>query len=330
MRCPIEKPSRRRDLCLALAAFSAGLPLLPWRAVQAHGDDSTHAHEVAVVSPDVLTVVGPWEMTGLDPSLAGYLFTRMEVAETLLEVDDKGQLQPGLASSWQVSADGSEWRFTLHAGRRYHDDTPVTVSTVLACLRRAHSRPGVLRLAAIKSLAADGGDIVVSLNHPFGPLSYLFTHYSAQILAPSSFAADGSVVRIIGSGPFRISSLSLPQQFNVERCAGYREGVKGRSVQRARYISVARSETRMLLVQSGQADLAFSFDPPSIRVLQHSPKATLVSVMLPRTTFIKLNTGHPFLSDVRVRRAIALCVERQGIARALLRDPELGATQLFP
>ncbi|MCP6380027.1 ABC transporter substrate-binding protein, partial [Klebsiella pneumoniae] len=35
-------------------------------------------------------------------------------------------------------------------------------------------------------------------------------------------------------------------------------------------------------------------------------------------------------ADVRVRRAIALCIEREGIARALLRDPDLGATQLFP
>jgi peptide/nickel transport system substrate-binding protein len=52
--------------------------------------------------------------------------------------------------------------------------------------------------------------------------------------------------------------------------------------------------------------------------------------MLPRTPFVKLNAGHPVLADVRVRRAIALCVERQGIARALLRDPDLAATQLFP
>lgn len=307
---------------MAMAA-STGLPLLPWRA-QAHGGDSAPAR--AATPSDVLTVVGPWEPTGLDPSRAGYMFTRMEVTETLLEVDDKGRLQPGLASSWQVSADGMRWRFTLRAGRRYHDGAPVTATTVLACLRRAHTRPGVLRLADIEAFAADGSDIVVSLGRPFGSLPYLFTHYSTQLLAPSSFTADSSVVRIVGSGPFRISSLSLPQQFDVERCAGH----GATAVQRARYISVARSETRTLLVQSGQADLAFSLDPPSIRALQHSPKATLVSSILPRTTFIKLNTGHPFLSDVRVRRAIALCVDRQGIARALLRDPGLSATQLFP
>lgn len=51
----------------------------------------------------------------LDPARVGYMFTRTEVTETLLEVDDEGWLQPGLASSWQASTDGMRWRFTLRA-----------------------------------------------------------------------------------------------------------------------------------------------------------------------------------------------------------------------
>jgi peptide/nickel transport system substrate-binding protein len=317
--------SSRRRAVLALPAAAA--IALPWRGARAH--DGAHPHGIAEAGKDVLTVVGPWEMTGLDPSRAGYMFSRMEVVETLLDVDDRGGLLPGLASSWQASADALQWRFALRGGRRYHDGSPVTPASVLACLRRAHGRPGVLQLAAIRAIEADGGDIVIRLDRPFSPLPWLLTHYSTQVLAPASFDARGNVVAIVGSGPFRVVSLSLPQQFDVERFGAPAAG-DDRRVRRARYISVARSETRTLLVQGGQADLAFSLDPPGIRALQRSPKAVLMSAMLPRTTFIKLNAGHPFLADVRVRQAIALCVERRGIARALLRDPGLGATQLFP
>ncbi|MBP0598026.1 ABC transporter substrate-binding protein [Herbaspirillum sp. LeCh32-8] len=305
--------------------------MLPHRATFAHGDDKTHSHAIDAAGADVLTVVGPWEMTGLDPSRSGYMFARMEVVETLLEVDDGGNLLPGLAADWHARADGLQWRFTLRAGRRYHDGTQLTPASVLACLQRAQARPGVLALARISAMRVEGAQLVVELEQPFTALPYLFTHYSTQILAPTSFDAAGNVIRIIGSGPYRIASLSLPQQFDIERFAPHDDGKPAaRRIARARYISVARAETRTLLMQSGQADLAFSLDPPSIRALQHNPRAQLVSAMLPRTTFIKLNAGHPFLRDVRVRRAIALCVERQGIARALLRDPELGATQLFP
>ena len=318
-------PSRRRRTALA----AAGAALLPWRSALADDRAGPHSHSFTAAAKDVLTVVGPWELTGLDPSRAGYMFARMEVVETLLDVDDRGRLQVRLASRWQVSGDGLEWRFTLRGNRRYHDGSEVTPESVLACLQRAHARPGVLRMAAIRAIALDAGAIVIRLERPFAPLPYLLTHYSCQILAPSSFDAGGNVVRIVGSGPFRIVSMSLPQQFDVERFAGFGGlAIPGR-IARARYISVARAETRTLLVQSGQADLAFSLDPPSIRALGRSPKAVLLSQMLPRTTFIKLNSGHPLLADVRVRRAIALCVERQGIARALLRDPDLGATQLF-
>lgn len=324
MSRPVTSPFRRRTV---LAAATASL--LPWRDALADNRAGPHSHTFTAAAADVLTVVGPWELTGLDPSRAGYMFARMEVAETLLDVDDRGRLQARLASRWQVSGDGLEWRFTLRGNRRYHDGSEVTPENVLACLRRAHARPGVLGMAAIRAISAEDGAIVFRLDRPFAPLPYLLTHYSVQILAPSSFDARGNVVRIVGTGPFRIASISLPQQFDVVRFAGYGGlAIPGR-VQRARYISVARAETRTLLVQSGQADLAFSLDPPSIRALQRSPKAALIAQMLPRTTFIKLNSGHPFLADVRVRRAIALCVERQGIARALLRDPDLGATQLF-
>jgi len=319
-------PVRFRRALLA----AAGTALLPWHAARADDRGQPHSHVFTAAAADVLTVVGPWEMTGLDPSRAGYMFARMEVVETLLDVDGRGRLQIRLATRWQVSADGLEWRFTLRSNRRYHDGTEVTPESVLACLRRAHGRPGVLSMAGIRSIAVDSGAIVFTMARPFAPLPYLLTHSSVQILAPASFDARGNVVKIIGTGPFRITSLSLPQQFNVERFAGYGGLPIPGLVQRARYISVARAETRTLLVESGQADLAFSLDPPSIRRLQRSPKAVLLAEMLPRTTFIKLNSGHPLLADVRVRRAISLCVERQGIARALLRDPDLGATQLFP
>ncbi len=325
MRPPIH-PSHRRRAVLAAATAS----LLPWHPAAADDRAAPHSHVFTAAAADVLTVVGPWEMTGLEPSRAGYMFARMQVVETLLDVDDRGRLQPMLASSWQVAADGLAWRFTLRGNRRYHDGTPVTPASVLACLQRAHDRPGVLQLAGIRAMAVERGAIVVTLARPFAPLPFLLTHYSAQILAPASFDAKGHVAAIIGTGPFRIASLSLPQQFDVVRFAGYGGLALPGRVQRARYISVARAETRTLLVQSGQADLAFSLDPPAIRALQNSRQATLVTAMLPRTTFLKLNAGHPLLADVRVRRAIALCVERAGIARALLRDADLAATQLFP
>ncbi|KQQ45091.1 ABC transporter substrate-binding protein [Duganella sp. Leaf126] len=290
--------------------------------------DAGHVHELAAASADTLTVVGPWELTGIEPSRSGFMFTRMEVTQTLLDVDDQGRLRPAAASSWDVSPDQREWRFFIRQGNRFHDGSALTANTALVSLRRALTTPGVLQLAGIEDMYAERGAIVVRLRRPFAPLPYLFTQYGTQLLAPSSFAADGRVTAIVGSGPYRIKSITLPQMFETEFAATWNGDAP--AVRRARYISVSRAETRALMAQSRQADLAFTLDPPSIRRLQRQNGVSLVAQNLPRTTFLKLNAAHPFLRDERVRRAISLGVEREGIARALLRDADLGATQLFP
>lgn len=324
--CRRLKPRRKALIHLSrLLAAGAALPL-----PSSHAHDGPLSEHAAIVpaSRDTLTVVGPWELTGLEPSRGGYMFSRMEVTQTLLDADDQGRLLPALASEWDVSANGLEWRFFIEQGRLFHDGSPLTAGTVLASLNRALAVPGVLRLARIRSMAVSRGAIVVTLHQPYAPLPYLFTHSGTQILAPSSYGADGRVLRIVGSGPYRITAISLPQQFDVVFFEQWRG--EPPAVRRARYISVSRAETRTLMVQSGQADLAFTLDPPSIRRLLKHPKVQLVSAPLPRTTFLKLNAGHPLLGDVRVRQAISLALDRNGIARALLRDDELGATQLFP
>ncbi|WP_229223672.1 ABC transporter substrate-binding protein [Duganella sp. sic0402] len=284
--------------------------------------------EVTPAAAGTVTVVGPWELTGLEPSRSGYMFTRMEVTQTLLDVDDQGRLLPALAGNWEVSDDQREWRFFIRQGRSFHDGTPLTATTALVSLKRALATPGVLQLAGITDMYAERGSIVVRLARPLAPLPYLFTHYSTQVLAPSSFGQDGRVTRIVGSGPYRIKTIRLPQQFDTELFDGW-NGAHPR-VAAARYISVSRAETRALMAQSRQADLAFTLDPPSIRRLQHQPGVSLKAQDLPRTTFLKLNAGHHFLRDARVRQAISLGVERDGIAKALLRDADLAATQLFP
>ena len=80
---------------------------------------------IPVLAEGVLRVVSPWEIGTLDPSRGGYVFTRMQVTETLLGADDSGLPQPGLATSWAVSEDRLTWRLTLREGAVFHDGSPV-------------------------------------------------------------------------------------------------------------------------------------------------------------------------------------------------------------
>ena len=72
---------RRRDL-LALGAVATCL-------------GPTQAQE----PPRTLQIVGPWEIGGLAPASSGYIFTRMQITETLTDATDDGTPFPALAQS---------------------------------------------------------------------------------------------------------------------------------------------------------------------------------------------------------------------------------------
>lgn len=300
----------------ALPAFLlAGTMLAP--ATSAQGTDMR-----------VLRVAAPWEIGSLDPSKAGYVFSRLEVTETLVDVNAQGALVGGLASGWEVSKDQLTWRFKLRPKVKFHDGSPVTTEAALYSLERARANPGVLGNAPIKRMSAQGDVVTIELSRPFTSLPAFLAHTSTQVLARSSFGADGSVKAVVGSGPYRITAISPPQKLEVQYFEGY-DGPAPR-VRRVSYLAAGRGETRGMLAESGQADLVFTHDAAAFARLKKNAQVTFHTLAIPRTIYLKVNAGNAFLKDVNIRRAISLAIDRDGIASAILREPKAAATQLFP
>ncbi len=328
--------SRRQWMGRALGVTGAAVTVLgSAREALANGTPASDAvaHGVAPsrTPADILEIVGPWEIGGLSAAQSGHLYLRLQVAETLLDAGADGSPRPGLATAWEVREEGLVWRFQLRPDARFHDGQAVTAESTLMSLRAAQVAPSLLSQAPIASISAEGArTVVIRLTRPFAALASLLAHASTVILAPSSFDADGRGIRqIIGSGPYRIAQLQPPQR--METVWHEQHGGAAPAIRAVRYLSVGRAETRALMAASGQADLVFTLDPASVVRLRRTPgRHRLISVMLPRVMMLKLNAGHPSLRDGRVRQALSLAIDRTGIARAVLREPALAASELFP
>lgn len=283
----------------------------------------------AVAEERTLTVVAPWEIKGLDPAVTGYAFTRMEAAETLVEFDEAGLPLPALAESWSLSEDGRLWRFTLRPGVLFHDGAPLTPAAVVQALTIAQGKPGVLDKAPIEAMEAEGeGVVTIRLGEPFSPLLAFLAHTSAQILAPESYAEDGSVRQILGTGPYRVTAVEPPQRLLLERFDDY--WGEAPAIARTVFLAAGRGETRALLAESGDAQVVFTLDPASLQRLARNPALEVMAEPLPRVVTLKVNAALEPLADPRARQALSLAIDRAGIAAALLRQPEVAATQLFP
>lgn len=298
----------------AATALAALIVLAAPAAALADGDGS-------------LDVAAPFEIVSADPSISGSVFTRMSIAETLVEADAQGRLVPGLATGWTVSPDGLAWRFTLRNGVLFHDGTPLTAEAAANALRHARAKPGILQDAPIAGIAAEGNDVLVTLTAPLAALPAYLAEYRAQILAPAAYGADGTVTAVIGTGPYRIATLTPPQALTAEAFADY-WGTPP-AIPRVSYTAVGRAETRALMAESGDAEFVYTLDPASVTRLSESPAVTVLSTPIPRSLILKVNAAHPFLNTPEARHALSLAIDRDGLAKAVLRYPE-GADQLFP
>lgn len=276
-----------------------------------------------------LTIVTPWEITSEDPSKSGYIFQRLQLAETLVDADEKGKLLPALADSWSSNGAGDEWTFKLRPMVKFHDGSVLTADNVIQSLQTALNKPTPLKNTQIKDIRAlDSQTVLFKLEQPLLSFPAYLAHATTIILASSAFDQQNNVVNIIGTGPYQAVKIEAPQKIEQRAFTDY-WGEKAK-IEQITYLANSRSETRTLLAQSKPNYLVFNLDPASISRLQQDPNLNIQSQSIARTIQFKVNAAHPLFADVNVRQALSDAIDRQGIAQSVLRIDNGAAEQIVP
>ncbi|WP_417762988.1 ABC transporter substrate-binding protein [Shewanella sp.] len=277
---------------------------------------------------DLLTISGPFEPISLDLAKAGYIYSRMQIVETLVDVADDGQLIPGLAQSWQANDDATVWQFTLKPNVKFHNGTTVTPAAVINSLRIAMGKPAPFDTSLIRSASKlNDHQVQFTLTRPYRAFAAVLTNYTTAILAPESYDKRRRIKQLIGTGPYQLTAFEPPHSISVSRFDDYHGQVA--NIAKANYITGHRAESRALMVQGGSADIVYNLDPAAVQLLQHSQNVTVNSTPIPRSILIKLNAGLPALADLNVRQALSLAIDRRGIAEGIMHQPGAEANQLF-
>ncbi|MDQ6972770.1 MAG: ABC transporter substrate-binding protein [Mariprofundaceae bacterium] len=246
----------------------------------------------------------------------------------LIRLDEHFEPQADAAESWeQVNA--LTWRFQLREGLKFHDGSLVRASDVVATLQSildpASISPLRAGFAAIERLEVEGArGVVIHLSRPDASL---LTRLSMGIL-PARLAAKGNQARtIIGCGPFLLSRWD-ERGLQLKRVAKAATG----KIASLRFVTVKDPVTRCLKLGRGEVDFTENDLPPHLLGYLRDQQQLSIATR-PSTTFsyIGMNIKDQRLKDVRVRRALALAVDRSRLKKALYADlPVLGETVLTP
>ncbi|MFT3854400.1 MAG: ABC transporter substrate-binding protein [Ilumatobacteraceae bacterium] len=250
--------------------------------------------------------------------------------DALVRRNADGTLSPGIATSWDLSADGSTFTLHLASGRTFQDGSPLDAAAVKANLERAKTL-AQSRVAADLShitgiTATDAQTVVITVDAEGGRLAAILSDRGGMMVAPSTFDADAVDRAPVGSGPFTLTSFD-PAKLSYSRWADYYDaastGLAGIDVS-----ILPDDATRSAALQSGQVDAANL--PPALRGELEGKGLQAIVLAGTASDSLVLNTSADHLSDSRVRLAISHALDRQSITTAIYQGGCTSSTQPYP
>jgi len=284
----------------------------------------------APAAETILKVGSPWSAKTLDVQKSGYILMRLGIVEGLTDADDTLKIGPALATSWQVSADQKTWTFTLRPNVNFHDGTPLTAAIMADCLQKLMAKGSLLKNVPITGITATGpATLVITTSAPFAPLAAYLSRGEAGALAPSSFDAEGNVIKPVGTGLFAFASWKPNEEIVITANTAHWSGTRAK-VDKVVYKTIPEALTRLAMLRSGDLDIAQIIPPDAAKTLAADPKFRLQSMPIGRCRIIGFNLARPPFDALAVRQAVNHAINRADLSKYVLEGFGDPAVTLFP
>jgi peptide/nickel transport system substrate-binding protein len=308
-------PLTRRALCvstLCVAVVSALTACSGHRAPAAKGG-----------SGGTLVWAKPAEALTVDParSSSSSDFQLMApVYDTLVTVDQLKPV-PALATSWRLTSPVT-YVFDIRAGVKFSNGRAMTVDDVVGSLRRVMDpdlgSPWAGKLGIKKVTAVGAHQVEVTLKNPRSTFIPALANQPASILPMKELrsGAFDPTKAMLGTGPFVVAEHLQNESWEMRRNPYY--WGRRATVDKLLVRVIGDDAARIAAVRTNTAQVAMFDSPDAVRLLRN---ATGVKTVVQETTSyyrIDVNAVTSVFRDERLRRALALSVDRDKIARVAL------------
>ena len=236
------------------------------------------------------------------------------------------QIVPSLAKSWEISKDGTVYKFDL-VDAKWHDGKPVTSEDVKFTLEEISSKFGPRFNTAGKFIekidTPTPKQVVIKLKQPFGPFLFSLACEQNAAIMPAHILRGQDILnhpailtQPVGEGPFRIKEWVRGSHIALERNPDYWRKDKGEPyLDRVMIKIMPDASARVLALRAGEVDYIWPdyFPLSAVEQFQKDPYFTMREVSYPGSDIIILNTKNEFLAKPEVRRALYMAIDRQFI-----------------
>src|SRR5215813_1323020 len=277
-----------------------------------------------------LIVGKPGDAIGLDPGRISD-DESVEICEQIFEhlvryAPSTTDVLPDLALSWEVDPLGTVWTFHLRPGVKFHDGTPMDADAVVFSFDRQRNpfhpqhEPDfaywVDQYSYIEKVEAlDPLTVRIRIERPYAPFLSSLAMFPAAIVSPTAVRKYGHdfANHPVGTGPFKFASWTRGDRIVIERNDAY-WGEKPR-VQRIVFRDIPDARQRLVALEGGAVDVAYSILPEELQYVKLHPDLRLHQIATANVAYLAMNTAKPPFDDVEVRRAINYAVNKEPIVK---------------
>ncbi len=311
--------------------------------------------QAASAPPTTLKIGIAGAFTSMDPHyhnvgpnnvLTEYVFDR------LVRFDPSFKPEASLAVSWRA-IDDKTWEFQLRKGVKFHDGTPFTADDVVFTFSRIPKlliSPSSFIFAIKPVERIEVVDDHTIRFHTAQPVPLLpFNLAAVRIVSRkhgdgAGTGAYNTLKAAIGTGPYRPVEFAVAERARFERNDDW--WGKAPAWATIDYRSIGNDATRLAALQTGEFDIVDQVPTRDVEELRKSPKLNIVSTPGQRLIFLSPDIGRketlwatgpngkPLptnpLQDVRVRRALSIAINRDGIRDRIMDGFAAPTGQLMP
>ncbi len=240
------------------------------------------------------------------------------------------EVEPDLATSWQISDDGRVYTFHLRHGVKFQDGTPFDAQAVKFNFDRMldpkgpYHDTGPFPLAFFfkaiqKTEVLDRYTVRFTLDKPYAPLLSNLAYPTGLIVSPAAVKKWGKDFgrHPVGTGPFRFAQWQSNRLVALERNPDYWEGAP--KLKAVLFRPITDPNTRVTEMLSGGLDLMVEVPPDNLAMFRNNPAYQVFEQAGPHLWFLILNTKKGPFKDRRMRQAINYAIDKQALVDNVLR-----------
>lgn len=278
----------------------------------------------AATAKDLFVVDLVQEPASLDPHVQwnpDSYFVYRNIFDNLVTRDDEGKIVPQVATAWRL-VDDTTVEFTLRSDIKFHDGTALTADDVVFSVKRITNpefkSPQLGQFSSIiDAVASNPTTVQLKTN---GPYPVLLAQLAKLSIVPRAHVTQVGNDRFnqapMGSGPYKFTSIQRGVKTVLTRNDAY-WGPKG-AFTTAEFHAVPDPATRVANLRSGKADLIVTINPDLANEIKADNRVKVLSVLSERVAYFHLNSLTGPTADLRVRKAIAHAIDKQGIIDGLM------------